>query len=117
MALDGRVMEKIRQLTTQDIDTYVDHLSRHLPEPGIDGIISQPFPADEPIDKEKFRKKILERWAAKPGDGAWEVAWGIFTYNSGQCLLFVTNVYWRLLLITGHYWSLLGHTNSYQQLM
>lgn len=81
MALDGRVMEKIRQLTIQDIDTYVDHLSRHLPEPGIDGIISQPFPADEPIDKEKFRKKILERWATKPGNGAWEVTWGIFEGN------------------------------------
>lgn len=74
-------MEKIRQLTTQAIDSYVDHLSRHLPEPGVDGILSQPFPVDEPIDKEKFRMKILERWAAKPGEGAWEVTWGIFDGN------------------------------------
>lgn len=75
-------MKKIRQLTTQDIDIYVDHLSRHLPEPGIDGIISQPFPADEPIDKERFRKKILERWATPPGEGAWEITWGIFEGDS-----------------------------------
>lgn len=75
-------MEKIHQLTIQDIDAYVDHLSRHLPEPGIDGIISQPFSADEPIDKEKFRKKIMERWSVNPGQGAWEVAWGIFEDNN-----------------------------------
>lgn len=75
----GGAVEKIRQLRVQDIDNYVDHLSRHLPEPGIDGIISQPFPPDEAIDKEKFRKKILERWSANPGEGAaWEVAWGLF---------------------------------------
>lgn len=75
-------MKKIRQLTIQDIDAYVDHLARHLPEPGIDGIISQPFPSDEPIDKEKFRKKILERWSIEPGLGAWEIAWGIFDGKS-----------------------------------
>lgn len=75
-------MEKIRQLTTQDIELYVDHIARHLPEPGIDGIIAQPFPSDEPIDKDKFRKKILQRWSVTPGQGAWEVAWGIFEGNT-----------------------------------
>lgn len=74
-------MEKIRQLTAEDIEAYIDHLSRHLPEPGIDGIISQPYSSNEPIDKDKFRKKILERWLVNPGQGAWEVAWGIFEGN------------------------------------
>ncbi len=72
---------KIRQLNTQDIDTYVEHLARHLPEPGIEGIISQPFPADEPIDKESFRTKILKRWSTRPGEGNWEITWGVFDEN------------------------------------
>lgn len=71
-------MEKTRQLTIEDIDVYVDHLSRHLPEPGVDGIIAHPFSQNEAIDKEKLRKKILERWSMIPGQGSWEVTWGIF---------------------------------------
>jgi ribosomal protein S18 acetylase RimI-like enzyme len=71
-------MGTIELLKLDQIDQYVDHLARHLPEPGIDGIISQPFPSNEAIDKENFRFKILQRWSTKPTEGAWEVAWGLF---------------------------------------
>lgn len=71
-------MEIIRQLTLDDLDNYIEHLARHLPEPGVDGIYSQPFTHGKPIEKENFRKTIQTRWSKKPGDGKWEVAWGLF---------------------------------------
>lgn len=70
-------MSTIQILTFEQIDQYVDHLSRQLPEPGIDGILWQPCSADEPIDKVKLKSKISERWSTKPGIGNWEVAWGL----------------------------------------
>jgi len=70
-------MIKIELLNSDQIDLYVEHLSRHLPEPGIDGIISQPS-AHEPVDKAKIKTKTLERLSTQPGEGSWEVAWGLF---------------------------------------
>lgn len=68
----------IRQLTLEDLELYVDHLARHLPEPGVNGIYSQPFPHGAPIDKESFRKIVTARWGRQPGIDRWEIAWGLF---------------------------------------
>lgn len=74
-------MDVIKQLTLSELEPYIEHLSRHLPEPGVGGIYSQPFAHNEPIDKDSFRKKISSRWSQTPGVSNWEVAWGAFSNN------------------------------------
>ena len=69
---------KICLLTAQDRDAYCAHLERHLPEPGVAGIISQPFPHFEPVSVEDVRKAVVARWQREVGATPWERAWGVF---------------------------------------
>lgn len=72
---------QIRWMNAADIETYLDHLSRHFRELGVGGVICQPHPVEEALNKNSLRHKILQRWAGTPGKGAWEVALGVFDGN------------------------------------
>lgn len=68
----------IRKISINDLNSYVDHLVRHLPERGIDGILTQPFSPNEPIDREDLKLKVSKRLTTPAGEGNWEVSWGLF---------------------------------------
>lgn len=74
-------MEIIRRLDSRDIDVFMDHLARNLPEPGINGIITSSYAPGDKIDREAMKKRILGRWETSMRQGDWEVAWGIFHAN------------------------------------
>lgn len=68
----------IRILKEEDAECFVDHLVRHFPEPGVNGVIHSPYPPDEPLDRNNFSKRFNEGISKKPGEFGWSVAWGLF---------------------------------------
>lgn len=70
-------MAEIRLLNLEDLTAYIDHLSRHYGEPGINGAIAQPHSLLEFNDCEKYRANIAKRWSLPLATLGWGRVWGL----------------------------------------
>lgn len=69
---------ELRQLHPDDIDAYLDHLSRHYAEPGFGGKHAHPHSLYQFYDGEHLRPRLAKLWSAPIGEGAWNRTWGLF---------------------------------------
>jgi RimJ/RimL family protein N-acetyltransferase len=69
----------IRLLTPSDIDSFTEHVARHLAESGRGGTpIFWPQSSSEPWDRVSKRKAFLERWSKGLHEPSWNRAWAAY---------------------------------------
>lgn len=71
----------IKELCFDDVEKYVEHLARHFPEPGINGVMHSPMSSNEPLDKEQYIKRSQEGVQRQLHEINWERIWGLFDGN------------------------------------
>lgn len=74
-------MIQVREINPEEVDLLIEHLYRHFQEPGIGGIIAQPFSENEPFNGADFKLRVLKRWATTPGISNWEKTWVLVDGN------------------------------------
>jgi uncharacterized cupin superfamily protein/RimJ/RimL family protein N-acetyltransferase len=68
-------MAQIREIQHDEIDLLIEHFQRHFREPGVGGIIAQPYSETEPYRPAENRARILKRWTTPHTQGPWEKTW------------------------------------------
>ena len=83
MNSDVEGLKIIGPLKSDQVEIYIDHLVRHMPEPGFDGKHSQPYSLLGPLSRSEYSAEVISnRWNTEPTIGAsWEVAWGLYSDN------------------------------------
>lgn len=58
-----------------------DHDIRHMREPGFEGLLAHPFPADHPWDKDKMMNDKFKSWSAPVTEEFWSRSFLLFVNN------------------------------------
>ena len=62
----------------EDLDSYVDHIHRHLRENGRDGVYFSPFPATKKRDPASLLGRLRPRWEKAVSGLGWERAFVVW---------------------------------------
>ena len=72
---------KIRLLTLDDVEGWLNQCEILDSESGEDGIYYGPYNRGVPFSIEKIRKKTIKLWSKEFSEPRWRRAWGIFDDN------------------------------------
>lgn len=69
----------VRPLRLEELDAYVAHLDRHVPESGQDGnLVFAPFTPGHPWRKDDLPERLAARWLRHLDEPDWERSWGLW---------------------------------------